>query len=870
MSNRSLGGVGATIAFTLIAAFFLSATSSPAVTFLEAVPVGKGPTQIAVDPGAHNTYVINKTDKTVSVIDPVALTVKALIHVGKTPAAVAANPPAGMAYVANSGAGTITAIKGVKAAGTWKVGGTPTFLAVDSALNQLYVGNSTGNQILILDATKGTVLSTLSTTLQPTSMAVNLVTHSLFVACTGATGSVVVIDGTARQIIKTIGSLPIGATSISVDPVSNVAIIVSPTANTLIVINVPDNYSVTSVPGDTGADPIATAYDPGLGGMFYIADTGDGNVFFADGSGLVTLGNAYQTELDGASALAINTTTNQMGVAYHAAQAAYEIDLLNPLFRQNYHELSNGLGVTGVAFDPLSNRMFVVNATDNTVSAYDVTPGSSAPAYEGDHSGNDVTENFTETNPATGTTYTLRLNDLYAINEAAAGAGANGKGQNSTGVTMIALGGGSSFGLAVNPATNKIYVGDGIGFTYSVNGASNVATILSSVPASASIRSLAVDSASNKILMWDYAGRGVLIFDGTTEALLDTIPVATTPQAELFVDAAKDRAYFVSSPNVVVIDPPAGTTVANIPVTGTELAAAINPPDNRLYIGQTTPSQISVIDTAQNSVVTTISLTGENISCLGVNPVTGNYYAGVNEGGTYHVLEYSGATDTQILDISEATTPVINQPIDLRANPLTNKMYVGTDSGNTTSLVAIIDGLNGTVSALPGSGFDDASHSLAFDLGTGVLGGAGFSYTTLWFPSSDTSGLGAIPIAVTLAGVKDASTIAIKPIFRTHNLQPSFTISAKSNFDQSAAALVPKHGFYQVDGWQGAWTAVNLTAKSGSVTSTAKVRLAALGTGRHILYAYAADGDVATIQGGNSPNSPVISPIGAVVFTIEK
>src|ERR1039458_6554067 len=113
-----------------------------------------------------------------------------------------------------------------------------------------------------------------------------------------------------------------------------------------------------------------------------------------------------------------------------------------------------------------------------------------------------------------------------------------------------------------------------------------------------------------------------------------------------------------------------------------------------------------------------------------------------------------------------------------------------------------------------------------------------------------------------MAGVKDSSTIATVPIFRTHNTKPKFTISATSNFAQNAAALVPTQAFYQVDGWQGTWKAVTLKAKGGSLTSSAKVTLSALSTGRHILYAYATDGDVATVQAsGTGTNSPVISPI---------
>jgi hypothetical protein len=48
-----------------------------------------------------------------------------------------------------------------------------------------------------------------------------------------------------------------------------------------------------------------------------------------------------------------------------------------------------------------------------------------------------------------------------------------------------------------------------------------------------------------------------------------------------------------------------------------------------------------------------------------------------------------------------------------------------------------------------------------------------------------------------------------------------------------------------------------------------KAALPALLNDQHVLYVFASYGDVGTVQDGN-PNSSVISPIGAVVFTVEK
>ncbi len=859
------------ICIGLLAALLIQATPSPAITLLATVTVGHGPGPVAVIPSTHLVYVVNQSANSVSVVDSQQLKVKKVIAVGSAPMAIAVNPVANMVYVANSGSGTVSAIAGTKAAVTWSVGGTPLALVVDSALNKLFVVDSSLNRVTVLDSTKGTLLATLSTSAQPTAITLNIATHSVFVACTGSSGSVVVIDGTNNVILATVGSIPSGVTSISVDPETNIVVLASPTApsaSAIAVIDAGNGYTVEAIPGDIGAKPTATAYD--AGGLFFIADNGDGNIYFAGGDGQFTLGNDYQTHFSLFTSLAVNPTTNQMG-ALSTANTVYLIDLLNPLFPSVYHELTTGNMPAGIAFDPLTSRFFVSNSGDNTMSVFDVSPHSIVPAYEGNFANSDIDRNFLDINPATGTVYTLRLGNLYAINEAKAAAGSTGLGGNSAGVTAIPVGSVYCTAVAANPATNKIYVGDNVGLFYSVNGATNIAKTLSIIPSTASIESIAVNSASDQILAWDQVSNDLFVLDSATDTLLKTIPLGGTQQSGFVVaDPAKDLAYVAAGLSLSVVDPTAGTVLSTIPLKGASQAVAFNAAAGRLYVA-TNSGDLLVIDTNLRSLIVDFKPAFPPTS-VGVDPLTGNYYVAADDGGTgtEHVYIYNGTTNALILDLPSTTYPELARASDIKVNPLTNTVYVGKDDQASTGIGAI-DGLTNVVSTVTPNTFDLAAHVLGVDLGFSALAGAGYSYTSLWLTTSDTTGVQSVPIAVTIQGIKDTSTIATKPLFRTHNPQPGFNVSATSNFSANAAALVPKHGFYQVDGWQGAWTPINLTATAGAVTSKAKVKLPALSTGQHILYVYASTGDVSTVQDSNTgPNSAAISPIGFVVFTVEK
>jgi len=839
-----------------------------AITPLGTIKVGHLPGPIAVDPSGHLAYVVNQGANTVSVFDTLQLKVKKTIAVGTNPVAIAANPAANMVYVANLQSANISAITGTGAAATWKVGGQPAALVVDSVLGQLYVADEELDQVEILNAKTGTVVTTVPTGLRPTAIAVNIATHAVFVACTGSAGSVVVIDGTTNKLVTTVSgaSIPTGITSVSVDPQTNVAVLASPTADAsiaLAAIDAGNSYTVTDEPVNAGDAPFSTTYD--AGGLFLLALNNDTYLPFGVGNGIFTLGNGYLTNLLGLTDLAANPTTNQVGVVDPAGDTLLVIDLLTPQ-QSDIHSLNTGANPTALVFDPVSSRVFVSNQGDDTVSAFDINPRFVVPAYEQNFSQFDLDYDYIDANPATGTIYTQRLGTLFAINESAAEKGYTGISSNSAGVTTIPLASLYSEAIAVNEATNKVYVGDSAGLFYSVDGATNTAKLVASVPSGADIRSLAIDSATNEILAWDYAHASVYLLDGSTEKLLHTIAVGSGNPGYLLVDPVANLAYAVLE-SVYVIDPAGGTVEATIALPSAPDYAALNPGSQRLYVASS--QNLSVIDTSKNSLITNIPIVAAEATAIAVNPVTGNFYLGLSEAGEPHVLVYKGTTNKLITDISGTVFPALTGATDIKVNPLTNTVYVGSDRSTGTLLVAAVDGALNTVSAVAPSPFEAAAHSLVVDLGTSVLAGAGYSYTDLWLPTTDFTGVASVPIAVTMQGVTDSQTIATTPLFRTHNTRPTFTISATSNFGENAAALVPQHAFCQVDGWQGKWTAVKLSAKSGATVSTGKIKVPALSTGRHILYVYASDGDVATIQNGN-PNSAAISPIRSVVFTVEK
>jgi YVTN family beta-propeller protein len=142
----------------------------------------------------------------------------------------------------------------------------------------------------------------------------------------------------------------------------------------------------------------------------------------------------------------------------------------------------------------------------------------------------------------------------------------------------------------------------------------------------------------------------------------------------------------------------AQTVVANISVSGTPAAIAVNPSTNRIYVGLENSGMYSVdvIDGATNTVIDNIALTYGDLEAA-VNFVTNRIYVA---GCTYQQT-----TDTCGVTIIDGATNTVVATIPINAssglgiegiavNPVTNRIYL-SDATNF-----VIDAINGSTNAI--------------------------------------------------------------------------------------------------------------------------------------------------------------------------
>ncbi|MCX6844323.1 MAG: T9SS type A sorting domain-containing protein [candidate division WOR-3 bacterium] len=537
----------------------------------------------------------------------------ATVAVGANPYAVAVNPVKNKIYVANTGGSDVTVIDGAtNLTTTVAVGSLPWALAVNPVTNTIYVANRVGANVTVIDgATNGTV--TVEAGSWPYALAVNPVTNKIYVANISS-DNVTVIDGATNGT----ATVAVGANprAVAVNPVTNKIYVANYGSENVTVIDGATNGTVTVAAGTT---PYAVAVNP-VTNRIYVANGSSNNVTVIDGAtnGTVTVA-AGTTPF----AVAVNPVTSKIYVANAASGNVTVIDGAT----NGTVTVAAGYLPYGVALNPVANKIYVANVGNSNVTVIDGATNSTMTVATGSYT------HTLAVNPVTNKIYVANLTDnsVTVID-------------GSTNGTEAVATGGSPFRVAVNPVTNKIYVTH-----YYIN---NVVTV--------------IDGATN----------------GT-----QTVTAGSGPLA-LAVNPVTNKVYVANHDayNVTVIE------TQTVAAGYYPYAVAVNPVTNKIYVANMYDANVTVIDGATNGTVSVA--TGINPSAVAVNPVTNRIY-----------VTNSGEVGTSLTVIDGETDEAVAvaagyRPRSVAVNPVTNKIYVVPCSGDLT----VIDGAtNGTTAVATGS-----------------------------------------------------------------------------------------------------------------------------------------------------------------------
>ena len=277
---------------------------------------------------------------------------------------------------------------------------------------------------------------------------------------------------------------------------------------------------------------------------------------------------------------------------------------------------------SGIAIDGQSGRAFITDPKDNTLFVFDPQSGDPLAFIPTGRQPSQVV---------------LSGARAFVSNFADASITLADTATNSV-VKTLAVGG---LGLAVNNQTKRLYAAGGSRISVlDTESAALVATI--EAPVGASIWGLAVDPATNRIYATDIAAPRVLVYDGAKNTLIGEVTldaparfaIAAGPLGRVYIASFTDR-----SPQLSVIDGLSLKVIARVPTSAFARSVVVDA-SGLAYISAGTDGSVTAVDIGSRSS-TKVSLadpagavsSSPAGSAVAINPASGALVVVTSGGG---------------------------------------------------------------------------------------------------------------------------------------------------------------------------------------------------------------------------------------------
>jgi len=259
----------------------------------------------------------------------------------------------------------------------------------------------------------------------------------------------------------------------------------------------------------------------------------------------------------------------------------------------------------GIAIDAQSGRAYVTDSKENTLFVFDLATGNPVAYIPTGRGPNHVVlvgarayvSNFTDASLTVIDTTTNRP------------------------LKTLSVGG---LGLALNGATKRLYAAAGSRvFVLDTTTDKLVATL--AAPAGANVWGVAVDPAKNRIYATDIANPRLLVYDGATNTL--AAQVAIDAPARFAVAVGAGARVFVASytdknAQLSVIDGPSAKLITRVPVGAFTAALLVDPASGLLYASSGAERSITAMEPGGRGTLSKVAVT-QTPGGLAISPATG-------------------------------------------------------------------------------------------------------------------------------------------------------------------------------------------------------------------------------------------------------
>ncbi|MGE5644917.1 MAG: YncE family protein [Acidobacteriota bacterium] len=314
---------------------------------------------------------------------------------------------------------------------------------------------------------------------------------------------------------------------------------------------------------------------------------------------------------------------------------------------------SGAVSTHGIAFNPVSKKVYAVDLTRGRVAILDTATQSvtHVPVGSGPVS--------LAVNARTGRVYVANADDgTVSVLDAKT---------NAVAATLKIRS--RPYFIAVNSETGKVYVTHTFSDRISViDGITNAVTELKT----GSIDLISVDSIANTIYLLGYEGGSLAVLDGATLALARR--EAGKHAWGMDIDEPAHTLYVARMGTADVIAMPAGGAAPSIIPAGRAVSSiAVNSRTHRIYAGNYSGNSVTAIDGNARRALATVAV-GERPQAVAVDERRNLVYVANTKSGTVTVID--GATNKAL-----ANVPAGESPYALAVAPGASKVYVANGSG---------------------------------------------------------------------------------------------------------------------------------------------------------------------------------------------
>jgi len=637
----------------------LAASGIGNIASFTAVNTGSSPvtaTITATPSDASYAYIANDASNILSVINTQTNAVVATIPGLTSVYGVSASADGSRVYVTNAGSNTVSVINTATntVVATITVGSVPHGVGVSPDGTTLYVANYGSNTVSVISTATNTVTATVAVGTNPQGLSVSPDGNYVYVA--NFESNTVSVINTATDAVTTV-TVGTGPTGILVSPDGSRVYVTNKGDNTVSVINTLTNTVITTIVA--GISPAGLALSPD-GSRLYVSNyissgtvttinTGTNSVTATIGVGSFPYGISinqdgsmvFVTNISSNTVSVINTATNGVTGATVGTGANSVGNFITP-----------GTSCAGIPVT-FTIKVNPTTAQPAAISASPVTGTISACA--GSASSSPQLQQFTVSGLGLLADITITAPPNFEISLSATGG-------YSSSLTLTQSGGMVNNTVIYVRSAASAPVGNLSGnITITSSGASTV-----SPGVTATINALPVlNIVSNQAFTNGTLTTGVT-FTGTATNINW---VNDTPGIGLASSGNGNIAPFTAIN--------AGTSPVVAKITATPL------PVGFAYIVNANSNDVSVVNTATNSIVITIPV-GHDPQAVAVSPDGSKVYVANNNDNTIYVINTTTNAVTSIISVGVAPH---GYPQGLSVNPDGSKLYIANEQSNQVAVV---------------------------------------------------------------------------------------------------------------------------------------------------------------------------------------